>query len=62
MNNLGFWVRVGMIVLAIAINLILVLQENIEFLHKISKIGVFSVIFNTFVVVITFIIGFTLTI
>ena len=52
-SDSGNWLRIGVNVLAILLNMFFILKKNIGILQKLAMVGVAAVIFNTFVIIIT---------
>lgn len=57
--NIGEWVRMGISIGAILLNLVFILKKEIGVLQKVAIIGVFSVIINVAIIFITLIFGFS---
>ena len=62
MTNLGDWVRIGITVGAIILNLFFILKKEVGILEKISVVGVVSVLVNVCVMVFTLFFGFTVVV
>lgn len=58
-NDLGNWIRIGVNLGSIAVNMIFVLKKEIGILQKVSLVGVVAVMINVAIIAITFIIGTT---